>query len=197
MDLVQRVKDILLAPKQTWPAIEAEAADAASLYRNYVMIVAAIPAVAGFVGMSVFGFGMMGMTTVRLPLANGLAHMVTGYVLSLALVFVVALIVDALAPSFGGQKSRINALKLVAYGSTAGMVGGIFSLVPPLSVLGLVAALYSVYLVYLGLPVLMKCPEEKAPAYTAVTFLCAIVVGILAGGITATFLPTQGMMGRP
>ncbi len=113
MDLVQRVKDILLAPRQARPAIEAEATDTASLYKNYIAILAIIPAVAGFIGMSVVGFGMMGVT-IRLPFVNGLAQMITGYVLSLAMVFVVALIVDALAPGFGGQKSQINALKLVA-----------------------------------------------------------------------------------
>lgn len=192
MNLVQRVKDILLAPQQTWPAIEAEAADTAGLYKNYVMILAAIPALAGFIGMSLFGFSMMGVT-VRVPLVSGLAQMLTGYVLSLAMVFIVALITDALAPSFGGRKSQISALKLVAYGSTAGMVGGIFSLIPALSILGLVAGLYSIYLIYLGLPILMKCPAEKTLAYTAVIVVCALIAGMVVGGVSALFAPGPGM----
>lgn len=192
MDIVQRVKDILLTPKQAWPAIEAESADTASLYKNYIAILAVIPAVAGFIGMSVVGLGMMGVT-IRVPFVNGLAQMIAGYVLSLAMVFVVALIVDALAPGFGGQKSQINALKLVAYGSTAGMVGGIFSLIPALSVLGLVASLYSIYLIYLGLPVLMKCPAEKALVYTVVILVCAIVAGMIVGAVSAIFTPAPAM----
>jgi uncharacterized protein YqgC (DUF456 family) len=76
--------------------------------------------------------------------------MVLGYGLSLAMVYVLALIADALAPSFGGQKREMSALKLVAYSSTAAMVGGIFAMIPALGALTLLAALYSLYLLYLG-----------------------------------------------
>src|SRR5204862_367012 len=70
-------------------------------------------------------------------------------------------------PTFGGVKNAVNALKLVAYGSTAGFVGGIFGLIPSLGMLGLLAALYSIYLIYTGVPVLMKTPSDKAGGYTA------------------------------
>ena len=190
MNLIQRVKDILLTPQQTWPAIAAETTSTADLYKNYVMILAAIHAIAGFIGMSVFGLSMMGVT-VRVPFLNGVAQMITGYVLALAMVFIVSLIVDALAPKFGGQKDPANALKLVAYGSTAGMVGGIASLIPSLSVLGFIASLYSIYLIYLGLPVLMKCPPQRALAYTAVIMVCAILAGMLVGGVSAMFMPSH------
>ncbi|MGH8796089.1 MAG: YIP1 family protein [Caldimonas sp.] len=188
MFLIQRVQDILLRPRQTWPAIAAEPGDTASIYSGYVVFLAAIPAIAGFIGLSLVGAGAMGFN-VRLPIAIGLTHMVLGYVLSLVMVFVVALLVDALAPTFGGTKSRIDALKLVAYGSTAGFVGGIFSLLPMLSILGLVAALYSIYLIYTGLPVLMKCPPEKAAAYTAVVVVCGIVAMLVLAAVTSMVLP--------
>lgn len=192
MNIIERVKDILLAPKQTWPIIEAEAADTASLYKNYVMILAAIPAVASFIGMSLVGFNAFGVS-MRVPFMNGLAQMATGYVLSLAMVFVVALIVDSLAPTFGGRKNPLNALKLVAYGSTAGMVGGIFGLIPSASMLGLLAALYSIYLIYVGLPILMKCPEDKALPYTAVILVCGIGAGLIVGAASAMFAPGPAM----
>lgn len=192
MDLVQRVKDILLNPKQTWPAIEGEAADTASLYRNYIMILAAIPAVASFIGMSIVGFNAFGVS-VRTPIVTGIVQLVVGYVLSLVMMFVVALIADALAPRFGGRKNQLNALKLVAYGSTAGMVGGIFGVIPALSMLALLASLYSIYLVYLGLPVLMKCPQEKALPYTAVLIVCAVLAGVVLGAVSAMFAPSPAM----
>ncbi|WOB08308.1 Yip1 family protein [Piscinibacter gummiphilus] len=192
MNLVQRVQDILLRPTTTWPAIEQEPADVASLYTRYVLILAAIPAVAGFIGMTLIGVGGFGMH-IRVPFMWGLTNMVVSYVLSLVMVFVIALIVDALAPNFGGTKSQINALKLVAYGATAGFVGGIFGLIPSLSVLGLLAALYSIYLVYTGLPVLMKCPPGKAAGYTAVVVVCGIVAGIVIGAISAAVTPSRGL----
>jgi len=194
MNIVVRVKEILLTPKAAWPIIENETTDTATLYTQYIMILAAIPAVAGFIGMSLFGVSGLGVT-VRVPLMTGLVHMVLGYGLALAMVYVVAMIADALAPSFGGQKNLMNAMKLVAYSSTAAMVGGIFSLIPVLGVLSLVTAIYSLYLLYLGVPALMKVPQEKALAYTAVLVVCAIVVGAVGGTILGTIggRPTVGM----
>ncbi|KQM71181.1 Yip1 family protein [Xylophilus sp. Leaf220] len=192
MNIVQRVQDILLKPKQTWPVIDAEPATPNGLYTQYLMLLALVPAVAGFVGTSLIGFGMLGVS-VRVPLLAGIVGMVVGYLLTLVMVFVVALVVDALAPGFGGTKSRIGSLKLVVYASTAALLGGIFSLLPALSVLGIVAALYSIYLLYTGLPVLMKCPPEKAVGYTAVVAICSIVAAVLVSWIAGMVMPV-GLM---
>ena len=189
MNLVERAQSILLKPKATWPEIDSEPADAASLYKNYVMILALIPAVASFIGLSLIGIGAFGVSF-RVPIVSGLANMVVGYVLSLVMVFVLALIIDAMAPTFEGTRSQIGALKLSAYASTAAFVGGIFSLLPSLSVLGALAALYGVYLLYTGLPVLMKCPPDKAIAYTAVVVVCAIVGGFIIAWVLALLTPS-------
>ncbi|MGJ7500672.1 Yip1 family protein [Variovorax sp. ZT5P49] len=189
MNLVERAQSILLKPKATWPEIDAEPADAASLYKNYVMILALIPAVASFIGLSLIGIGAFGVSF-RVPIVSGLANMIVGYVLSLVMVFVLALIIDAMAPTFEGTRSQIGALKLSAYASTAAFVGGIFSLLPSLSVLGALAALYGVYLLYTGLPVLMKCPPDKAIAYTAVVVVCAIVGGFIIAWVLALLTPS-------
>ena len=131
MSLIERVHSILLRPKQTWPVIAAEPADVASIYSRYVVILAAIPAICAFIGWTLVGGGAFGVTY-RLPIATGLVQMIVGYLLSLAIVYVLALIVNALAPTFGGSKDLVAALKVVAYGSTAGFLGGVFSLLPSL-----------------------------------------------------------------
>ncbi|XAH22489.1 Yip1 family protein [Xylophilus sp. GW821-FHT01B05] len=194
MNLVQRVQDILLKPKQTWPVIEAEPADAGSLYKGYLMPLALIPALASFIGLSLIGVGAFGVH-VRIPIVSGLVSLLLGYVLTLVMTFVLALIVDALAPTFGGTRNRVAALKLVVYASTAALVGGIFSLLPMLSVLGLLAALYSLYLLYTGLPVLMKCPQDKAVGYTAVVAICGIVAAVVIGSLSALFTPSHAVLG--
>lgn len=186
MTLVQRVQDILLKPKETWPAIAAEPGDVKSIYTSYLVYLAAIPAVAGFIGMSIFGMSFLG-ATIRTPIFSGLASMIAGFVLSLVMVYVLALIANALAPSFGGEKNMLNAVKLIAYGATAGMVGGVFSLLPMLSMLGIVAGLYSIYLIYTGIPVLMKAPEGKALGYTAVLVVCGVVASLILGAVSAMF----------
>ena len=192
MSLIQRVQDILLKPKETWPIIAGEGGDTGSIYTGYLIYLAAIPAIASFIGLSLIGAGGFGFS-VRVPIMSGLVQMVVSFVLSLVMVFVLALIVDALAPTFNGTKSQINALKLVAYGSTAGFVGGIFGLIPSLSILGLVAGLYSIYLIYTGVPVMMKCPPEKSGAYTAVVIVCGIVAAVILGAVSAVFMPSAGM----
>jgi hypothetical protein len=193
MSLIERVQSILLKPKKTWPLIAAEPSDATTIYSRYVVFLAAIPAIAGFIGWTLVGIGGFGVM-VKLPATTGLLRMVVGYLLSLGIVYLLAWIVNALAPTFGGSKDFVAALKVVAYGSTAGFVGGIFSLLPPLAWLGLLLALYSIYLYYTGLPVLMRCPPEKAGAYTAVVIVCAIVATIVVAGVASVFV-SRGPMG--
>src|SRR4051812_816059 len=170
MNVIERAKGMLLQPAQTWPVIDAEPASTASIYRDWLVIMAAVPAVCGFIGMSLVGVGMFGFGY-RVPVATGVVTMVLGYVLSLVAAFVMALIVDALAPSFGGRKNPVGALKVVAYGAVAVYAAGLLKLLPALGVLGILAACYSIYLMYLGLPVVMKCPKDKAPGYTAVVVI--------------------------
>jgi hypothetical protein len=174
--------------------IAAEPASVASIYQNWLIFLAAIPAVAAFIGLSLIGVGGFGFGF-RVPILAGLVQMVLSYVLSLGIVYGLSLIVDALAPTFGGTKNPIAALKVIAYGSTAGFVGGIFSLIPMLGVLGILASLYSIYLIYLGLPVLMRNPQDKSAAYTAVVIVISIVAMVILSAITSMVLPGRGMMG--
>lgn len=99
-------------------------------------------------------------------------------IIGLASVYLFALIVDALAPTFGGQKNSGQAFKVVAYAPTAAWLASIFNIIPALSVLSILG-LYSLYLLYVGLPKLMKCPADKALVYTIVVVLCAFVVGLV------------------
>ena len=190
--LLQRVLDILMRPRDTWLQINAEDGNPGRIYLGYLVFLAAIPAVAGFIGYSLVGVGAFGIS-VRVPVVQGLVSMVVGYVLSLAMVYVLALIANMLAPRFQAQQDMGSAFKLVAYASTAGMLGGVFSILPSLAMLGLLAALYSVYLIYSGIPVLMKAPQEKAVGYTAALVVCGILAGIVVG--LATSLVTPGARG--
>ena len=193
MDIVERAKAITLNPAATWPVIEAEPHTPQSLFVPYMLVLAAIPAVATFIGMSVVGFGAMGFS-MRMPVLSGLSMMVTSYVLSLAMTFALGWLVSALAPTFGGQASLIQGLKLVVFGTTPVMLAGILGILPALGMLSLLAALYCLYLLYLGLPVLMKNPQEKTIPYMVVVALCGIVMGVVIGAITSAFTPSHGGM---
>jgi hypothetical protein len=187
MNLVDRVKRILLSPRTEWEVIDAEQTTPAALYTGYIAPLAAIGPLAQLIGFTVFGIPVPFMGTYRVPLGSALTGALVRYVLMLAGTYLLALIIDALAPTFNGQRNQIQALKVAAYSSTAAWVAGIFVLIPWLGFLGIVG-LYSLYLLYLGLPVLMKAPQEKALPYTAVVILAAIVlfmvVGVIAGRFT-------------
>src|SRR5688500_17064289 len=134
--LVQRVKDILTKPNPTWDVIDGERPSVGSLCTGYIMPLAAIPAVAQVIGMTVFGAGAFGIV-VRWSPVTAIVQAVLTYVLSLALVFVLSLVIEALAPNFGGTKDRIQALKVAAYSYTAAWVAGIFAIFPMISLLAL------------------------------------------------------------
>ena len=187
MNLVDRAKSILLKPKQEWAVISAEPHTVQGIYTGYVMILAAIPAVASFIGFSLIGVSTF-MGSYRWPITSGITHMILEYVLNLGWVYVLALIIDALAPSFGGEKNFMQALKVSAFSPTAMWLAGIFSIIPALAILGILG-LYSLYLLYTGLPLLMKTPADKAIPYTVVVIIVAIVLALIVGALAGLVVP--------
>jgi hypothetical protein len=181
LGLVARVKAILLQPRATWDVIAAEPATVGGLYRSYVIPLALIPAVCGLIGSVVFGFGFFGVTY-RPPIVASICEAILHFGLGLVSVYLFALIIDALAPNFGGTKDPMQAFKVAAYSWTAAWVAGVFGLIPALAILGLLG-LYSFYLLYLGLPKLMKVSEDKAMGYTALVVVVAIVINIIIFGV--------------
>jgi hypothetical protein len=181
-DVVGRAKRLLLSPSSEWDRIDVEPATIKGLYVGYVCILAAIPPVAGLIGGQIFGLGGFGFHF-KPALVPSIISAILAYGLSLLSVFLIALIIDALAPSFDGQKDRLQALKVSAYSYTAAWVFGVLGIFPPLGIIAGLLSLYGLYLLYLGLPKLMKAPKEKALGYTAVTVICAIVLSIVVGAI--------------
>jgi hypothetical protein len=199
--LVDRAKNILLSPKAEWAKIASEPADINRLYVGYLVPLLALAAVCEFIGMSLIGVSFFG-TTFRVPMVAGLVGAVIRVVVGVVGVYVLAFIINALAPSFGSQQDMGQAQKLAVYSSTAGLLAGVFAIYPPLAVLGLLG-LYSFALLYFGLEPLMKTPEDKRIAYTLVIIVVAIVVflviGVVVGAVTAMMggapgLPTAGMV---
>ena len=128
--LIDRVVAILTKPKAEWLVIALEPDSVGSLFTKYIVILAAIPVIMGFLKTVVIGVGIPFAGTFRVGLGAGLTAMILHYVLSLVGVFLMSLIVDALAPSFGGEKNKVQALKSVAYAYTASWVTSIGMIVP-------------------------------------------------------------------
>ena len=111
MNLVDRIKNILLSPRTEWPKIAGETATVQSLYIGYILVLAAIAPLALLI------------RTGGVAIAAAVAH----YAIALAITYLMALIVDTLAPTFNGTKDFTQSLKLVAYSYTAPWVAGILS----------------------------------------------------------------------
>ena len=194
MGLVDRVKNILLNPAKEWEVIDGEAATVAGLYTGYILPLAAITPICQAIGYSVFGIHLPFVGTWRTPIGSAITSAIVTYILTLAGVYLLHLIIDNLAPTFGGTRSSIQALKVAAYSYTAAWVAGFFALIPGLRFLTILG-LYSLYLLYLGLPVLMKSPKEKALAYTAVVLIVGIIISVVIGFVAGRFISSPGMMG--
>jgi len=193
--IFSRIKAILSSPQTEWPVIAAEPDTVGGLFRNYICIVAALPVIAYFIRGSLIGHGGWGMH-IHTPLGLGLLGLILHYLLTLVVVYLVALIVNAFAPSFGGSKDAVQALKTVAYAWTAGWVAGIAVIIPWLGWLVAIAGvIYGIYLLYLGLPHTMRCPPERAGGYTAVIVIIGIVLSWIVGLIMTGIIGTAALTG--
>lgn len=178
MNIVDRVKNILITPKTEWPVIASEPADAGQVLMTYVLPLAAIP----FVGYLLNGLiGSMGLT-------YGIAMGVVQFLTAVIGVYIVAFVVDLLAPSFGSEKSLGRSVQLVAYSMTPGWVAGILYIIPSLGVLVTIASLYGLYLMYLGLPVIKKTPQDKQIIYLVVIIIAVFVVYLILAAILGGIL---------
>jgi hypothetical protein len=180
-----------MSPSTEWPVIAAEPTTARDIYLGYVAPLAAIGAIASFIGTTTIGVSVPLLGTVRTPVFPALFGAILHYALTFLGVFVVAFIVDALAPTFNGQRDRLRALKVTAYSFTASWVAAVVTIVPMLGIIAFLAGLYGLYLLYLGLPVLMRNPPDKSVGYTIVVVICTIVLmfilGLIAAGVAGIF----------
>jgi len=186
MNLVERVKNIIVSPKTEWDIIQQEETTPANLLLSYVAILALIPAIAGIIGQSVVGITLLG-TSFHMPITWSIIGAVVQYILAFVGVYIVAFVADALAPSFGGQKNSIQAMKGVVFSYTPMWIAGIFAIIPILGWLAILG-LYGFYLLYLGLPKLMNVPQERALGYLVVVIVVAIIVYFIFGGIVGAIM---------
>ncbi|WP_354068106.1 Yip1 family protein [Caulobacter sp. 1776] len=184
----------MLSPSAEWDRIEREPATVGGLFTGYVCILAAIPAVAGLIGGQLFGHGAFGIS-IKPSLGAAITIAVLGYVGALVMTFVLGSVIDALAPSFGAEKNRVQAFKVAAYSGTAGWVAGVLQILPALGFIVVLAGLYGCWLLFLGLPRVMKAPADKAPGYAIVTILIAIVAAVVIAAATTAIGGLAGYAG--
>ena len=198
--ILNRIKNILLTPKTEWQMIAAEPATIGQLYIGYVVPLTAWAALMSLVRLTLIGTRLPFGDVVRTPLAGGLGLAAWTFVGSFVGLFLVGVIVNALAPTFGGTRNQTQALKVAAYSLTPAYVGSVLALSPVLpSLLQFVVLCYGLYVLYLGLPVVMSAPQDRALGYTATVVVCTFLLGIvlaLAAGALGIFTHSAGLVGN-
>jgi hypothetical protein len=175
MNAASRAHAVVADPSAEWAKIENEPGDAAYLLTGYVAPLALIPAIFGLIGACVVGVEGPGARIFRGAIFDGVFGAVFGYVMSCATVLVLGLLINLLAPMFGGRRDFDSAFKLAVYSFTPVWLAGIFLLAPGLRFLGLLG-FYGGYLLWTGLPRLMKSPEPRIPAFAAIIVASACVL---------------------
>ena len=178
MSLIGRASRILLTPRSEWIVIEGEQDNAWQVLRSYVVVLAAVPAIAGFIYTSLIGMSVPTAGIVRVPIVVGIINAALSYVTSLAVTYLAALLTDFLAPKFGGQARFDQAFKLIAYSFTPGWLAAACIAVPGFGFL-IVFGLYALVLMWLGAGRLMNVPPNRLTGYTAVLAVGAFAIGFI------------------
>lgn len=182
--IIKRVIAILTKPNDEWKVIKGESATIQDLFLKYAVLLAAIPAVAGFLGWIIIGRSFMGIS-VRAPFGNSLLWMIFMYVFSLVGVFVMGFIIDVLAPTFESKKDLVGSMKVAVYAYTATWVAGIFHLIPNISFLAFIGGLYTLFLLYTGIRYIKEPPKEKEVGYFVTVIIVGIVISVIVGMLVA------------
>lgn len=188
MNLFERVKNILLSPATEWETIKKEDHMVSDLFTQYAMKLAAIPAISGLIGFTLFDSVFYNPS-----FGASLKWAISMYVMSIIGVYILAYIIDVLSPTFGSKKHLPTSLKIVVFAYTAAWVGGIFSLVPTLAIFGALASLYSLVLLYKGLQIVKEVPQNKMVGY----FVAVIIASLIVYGITGAIISKFAFSGSP
>lgn len=187
MDIVTRVQGILLKPKEEWPKIMEESQSVSQILTSYVMILAAIPAVAQFIGYGIVGHRIPFYGWYRMGIGTAFVRSILSYVLMVASAYLLHIVINALAQTFSSKQNPESAMKLAAYSLTPGWVASALSIIPMLYILVMIASLYGVYILYLGLDAnLMETPKEKIVSYLVVIIVITFVIMFVIGAILST-----------
>jgi len=184
--LFEKVKKLLLSPHEEWRAIAAEELSIQDMFIKYAAYLALIPAVSMIIGFGIVGL-RLGPTYYRMPIMSALFSGILSYILSLAGVLAGGYIINFLSQYFSAEGGIKPAMKLAVYSSTAYWISGIFGIIPSLGFLSILG-LYSVYLLFVGIPILLKVPEDKTMPFIIAVVISSLVLGILLNAVVGQFV---------
>lgn len=199
MEQIDRAISILKNPLAELNKVKNEQLSKDYIIKQYIAILAVIPAIAYIIGYGIVGFGMGFGRNFALPMQWAVVGGILTYIFSIVGVYILGIVINSLAPNFASKQSEVQAMKLAAYAYTPVLIGGIFNIIPALGIIALLFALYGLYVLYLGVPVLMETPDEKALTYTIIIIVAMLVIFFIMREIISSIVwsmyPVPGTMG--
>jgi hypothetical protein len=190
--ILSRAYGLLREPKKEWQQIKAEETTIPNILLGYVAPLAAVPPICGLIGAYVFGLNYGGVD-LRPALDDALIGALVSFVASVAMVFALGILINATVENFAGDRNDLAAQKVAAYAMTPAFLSGVFSLWPPLWWLSLIAIAASVFLLYRGLPALMKTPEDQALGYTATVAIAGMIAFVVLFSLSSCVTGAGGL----
>ncbi len=170
-----RLINLIIKPQNEWKKIKDEETSINNLFLNYAIFVAAIPALAGFIGYTLIGV-FYGRISLRYPIDQALVWLIFQYIFIVGGAFLLGLIIDALATSFNSKKDMVASLKVAVYASSVSWALGLLIIIPKLRIVYSLASLYALYILFLGVKEIKAPSKDKEVAYFVVTIIVAIVI---------------------
>jgi hypothetical protein len=179
--ILSRAYGLMRNPTQEWKQIDAEETSIFQVLLGYTLPLAALFALATFLGSFLLG-ERMGDTVVRPEVGPALVSAVVWTVMLTAGIGVLGLLASMIAENFEAERQDVRGVKLVAYAFTPTLVAGLVNIVPAWGVAAVAVGLgATAYVLFRGIPIIMRAPESEAQNYTATVMVLGLVLILLLG----------------
>ncbi len=186
--MLNHVWGLFAHPQEEWLEIRSEARANRNRYLSHLLLLAAIPAICAYIGATKVGWQYVPGQTGLLTEQSAMAMACAAYLAMLGATFFIGFFVHWMAHTYGTTPSMRKCIIFAAYNATPMFVAGVLALYPSLmlTILGIAAAAsYSVYLLYLGIPIMMGIPKERGFLFSTSVLAVGLVVlvSMLAGTV--------------
>jgi len=184
--LIDRAKAVMVNPRETWLTIKEEEAGVGDLYKQYLVYLAAIPAISLFIGQSIVGYSVPFENRItHIPIGLGLSFMIRRYLFYLLSIYIAGYVISFLSSRFDGLGDVTGSVKLCAYSVTPGWIASGLYIIPRLGELSVFGYLFGIYLFYVGAPIMLNIPQSRAASFTAVSVLVGLVLALIISLLTS------------
>jgi len=186
--VLNHVWGLFSQPKKEWKSIKEERCTVGKCFCSHVLILAAIPAIAGYIGTTQVGWSFGGFEVHKLTTQSALQIAILTYLTMLVAVFSLGKAIHWMGQTYGSKQTLPQAIALAAYTATPLWLMGFFFLYPVLWVnmlIGLPALAYTVYLLYTGVPVMMGVSQERGFLFASAVLSVGLVMLVAVLGAMA------------